>query len=221
MGVGLNLGVLHRPSDFFSWGFSYRSKIEVDYSGDGLLTQQPTGDPAFDAIVAGMLPFDQNLPIETSIEFPDQASLGLGFRLDPKWLFEVDFNWTGWSSFDTLDIDFTTEDSLDSVRPQNWDDAVNVRGGVVWDYSDRAHWRFGMYFDETPQPEEAVSPILPDADRLGFTAGFGLQAESVTFDIAVLYVDFDDRTVRFPNSTDGFYGTYSSDTMLLGLSFGW
>jgi len=221
IGVGLNLGVLHRPCDFFSWGFSYRSKVTVDYSGDGLLTQQPTGDPVFDAIVAGTLPFGQHLPIETSIEFPDQASLGLGFRLDPKWLFEVDFNWTGWSSFDTLDIDFTTDDSLDSVRPQDWDDAVNVRGGVVWDRSERAHWRFGMYYDETPQPEDAVSPILPDADRLGITLGFGLQAESVTFDIAALYVDFDDRTVRFPNSNDGFYGTYSSDTALLGLSFGW
>jgi long-chain fatty acid transport protein len=221
VGVGLNFGVLHRATDFFSWGLSYRSKVEVDYSGNVQLTQQPTGDPVFDAIVAGTLPFGRELPVETSIEFPDQASLGLGLRFSPKWMFEVDFNWTGWSSFDTLVIDSTTDDSLDSVRPQNWDDAVNVRGGVVWDRSERAHWRFGVYFDETPQPEESVSPVLPDADRVGLTLGFGLQAADLTFDIAALYVDLDDRTVRFPNSNDGFYGTYMSDTLLLGVSFGW
>lgn len=38
---------------------------------------------------------------------------------------------------------------------------------------------------------------------------------------AALYIEFDDRTVRFPDSNDAFYGTYMSDSVLLGVSFGW
>jgi long-chain fatty acid transport protein len=220
-GVGFNIGVLHRTNDFLSWGFSYRSAIEVDYSGNARVTQIPTGNPVFDAIIAPQFPFDENLSARTSIEFPDQASLGLGFQFSPEWLFEVDFNWTGWSSFDMLNVNIASDPSLDTTRVTDWDDAVNVRGGVVWDYSETATWRFGLYFDETPQPIEDVGPLIADADQIGFTLGYGLEAENLTFDIALLYIDFDDRTVKFPDSNDGFYGTYGSRRVSLGLSFGW
>lgn len=218
-GYGFNLGVLHRVSDFFSWGFSYRSRVTVDYSGDGVLTQVSSGDPAFDMIVASQISFDQKLPIETSIEFPDEASLGLAFQINPQLLFEADFNWTGWSTFDKLVIDFTTADALDSTRVEAWDDAINIRTGVRWDRSDRSHWRFGFYWDESPQPIESVSPLLPDANRLGYTVGWGRQWKTLSFDVALLYVDFDTRTTT--TSRDGLYGTYNTDTLLLGTSIGW
>jgi len=219
-GIGFNLGLLHRLNDFFSWGFSYRSKITVDYAGDVLLTQIPTGDQAWDDAVAAALPFDQNLPVETRIEFPDQASLGVAFRLNPRWLFEADFNWTGWSSFDQLSLDFKPpSDGLSETHPQMWDDAINVRAGVRWDRNARSHWRFGIYWDESPQPEETLGPLLPDANRTGYSVGYGLGAKKFTFDIAMLYVDFKTRTTT--SNVDDFFGTYRSNTLMLGTSFGW
>jgi long-chain fatty acid transport protein len=219
-GIGFNLGILHRVNDFLSWGFSYRSKITVDYGIDGRLTQILTGVPSIDDPIAAALPFGESVPATTSIEFPDQASLGVGLRFNPSWYFEADFNWTGWSSFDQLTIDLSAPyDGASVSRPQLWDDAINVRTGVRWDRTAKSHWRFGIYWDETPQPEETVSPMLADADRIGYSVGYGLGAEKFVFDIALLYVEYDSRTTA--SNYDDFLGTYRTNNVTLGMSVGW
>lgn len=217
---GWNVGVLHRVTDRVSWGASYRSTTKIDFGGDGRLTQVPTGNPALDALVSGLLPFDQDLPLTTSIEFPDLASLGVAIRLTDTVLFEADFNWAGWSTFDTLRIDFASpNDALDSEVVSNWDDANQYRFGVNWTGHGDAEWRFGWYIDETPQPDEAVSPLLPDADRIGYSVGWGKPLGATFLDLAVLYVDFDTRTTT--TNSDGFQGTYRSDVWLASATIGW
>ena len=104
---GFNIGILHRWNESFSWGLSYRSKISVDYDGSARLTQISTGNPQFDAIVGAQIPFNTKLPVKTAIDYPDQASLGLAFALTRDLLLETDFNYTGWSSFKSVPINFT------------------------------------------------------------------------------------------------------------------
>jgi len=218
-GYGFNVGLLHRPTDHLSWGFSYRSKVKVDYSGDARLTQVLTGNATFDSIVAASTPFDEDLPIETSIEFPDQASLGVAYKLGGSVVVELDANWTGWSSFDQLDIDFTQDPALSETLVENWDDAYNYRLGVTFSPNGRSQWRFGYYFDETPQPDESVSPLLPDADRNGVTVGYGWIGDRFTADFAALYVMLKDRTTT--TNSNGFNGTYETNVLLLGATLGW
>jgi long-chain fatty acid transport protein len=218
-GYGFNAGILHKVNNSFSWGLSYRSRIKVEYDGDARLTQVPTGNAQFDAIIASRLPFNRDLPVETEIEFPDQASLGLAFALSPNLLLETDFNWTGWSSFEDVPIDFTggaTNSLPDTSLPQGWDDANNYRAGLRWTVSPTTQWRFGYVFDETPQPEEGVSPLLPDADRNGFTLGIGWNK----LDVAVMYLPFDERTRDESRPGEGpFFGTYNTTAWLFGLSY--
>lgn len=219
-GFGWNAGLLHHATDRFSWGLSYRSKIDVDYSGDGRFTQIPTGIPAFDMAVAAQIPFGQDLPIETSIEFPDMASLGLAYRVSRNLLVETDVNWTGWSSFDQLVVDFQTADAFDQVIPEEYDDVYNYRVGLNWTVNPTSEWRFGYVYDETPQPERSVGPLLPDADRNGFTVGYGYQG-SWDFDVALMYLDFDERTRDETFRGEPiFHGTYNTTAWLLGLSLG-
>lgn len=218
-GFGVNIGFRQVISDLFTWGLTYRSEVEIEYSGDGLLTQQLTGDPVFDAIVAGTFPFDTSLPLETEITFPGFASLGLGFAVSDTIYVEGDINWTGWSSFDNVPIIFTTVPSLSTDLPQGWDNALQVRSGLRWTRSDTAQWRFGLYWDESPQPDEGVSPLLPDADRIGYTVGYGHAGEKYDIDAYVLFVDFDDRTTL--TNRDNFNGTYQTTVLLAGVTLGW
>jgi len=217
-GIGWNVGILHRASDSFSVGLTYKSSIDVDFAGDAEFTQILTGDPVFDAIVAGQLP-DADVPIETSIEFPAQATLGVSCKLSDRWQAEFDLGWTGWSSFDSLVVQFDAASGLpDLVRPQGWDDVYNYRGGAEYTLNDRASVRFGLYFDETPQPDESVSPLLPDADRWGYSIGYGRTGGKVDFDAYLLYVDFDDRTTT--TNLDNFNGTYKTGVWIVGASVG-
>jgi long-chain fatty acid transport protein len=225
-GYGWNAGLLHRVGGGnFSWGLSYRSQISVDYEGDAELTQNLTGTP-FDALIATRLPFGSTFPVETGIDFPDMASLGFAYRFTPTFLAELDLNWTGWSSFDKLDIVFPEGQLPSSTIPEEYEDANNYRLGFAWDTSATNQWRFGVVFDETPQPEPAVSPLLPDSDRLGYTLGWGHEGNRVDFDLALMYLTFDDRTrdENFSASAEDraaeYFGTYNTEAVLLGLTLG-
>jgi long-chain fatty acid transport protein len=218
-GYGWNIGILHRYNNSFSWGLSYRSGLEIDYQGDARLTQIPTGIVAFDQLIRSRLPFDTDLPVATAIEFPDMASLGLAFALSPNLLLETDVNWTGWSSVDEVDIDFTRDQLPDTAIPERWDDVYNYRAGLRWTASPHTELRFGYVFDETPQPEEAMSPLLPDADRNGFTFGWGRDG-AWDVDFALMYLLFEERerARSFPDEGNDYFGTYNTTAVLFGLT---
>ncbi len=218
-GFGFNVGLLHKASDFFHWGLNYRSTVEIDYSGEAAFSQNLTGTP-LDQLVPTVLPIGQEVEVETEIEFPDQASLGFAFHFSEGVMLETDFNWTGWSTFDVLPVDFEIDD-FDSERIQRWDDAYNYRIGLRLGREGESQWRFGYVFDETPQPEEAISPLLPDADRHGFTLGWGYVGNKYTFDIAGMFLIFDDpeRFRSFPEEGD-FFGTYEQQGILIGATLG-
>lgn len=221
-GTGYTLGLLHRPNESFHWGLSYRSTIEVDYGGDLRLGQIPTGIPPFDQFVATVLPLATDIPISTSIEFPDQASLGLGFALSPSSWLEVDFNWTGWSSFDRLVVDVPADPRFAIDRPENWDDVWSYRIGYRWSGAGSGEWRVGYIYDESPQPLASVSPLLPDADRNALTAGYGWSSPTFAFDLALMYLAFDDVDPSpADGQIDGFYGTYKTTGWLLGATLTW
>ena len=225
VGLGWNLGLLHKVSSRFSWGLAYRSEMSIDYGGDARLTQILTGVPAFDAGVGAQLPFGRDLPVETAIDFPDLAMLGFALRLTPELLLETDIQRTGWSSFEEVDIEFTENPQFSRVLPENYDDAYAFRVGLNWTTSPRSEWRFGYVFDETPQPEEAVGPLLPDADRHGLTVGYGHRGRW-DFDLALMYLEFAKRTRDKTLQNDEFpaepifHGTYETTGLLLGLTLG-
>ena len=217
-GYGWNVGLLHRSSESFSWGLSYRSKVQVDYDGTARFTQVSTGIPALDALVATRIPFDRDLDVSTSIEFPDLASLGVNFALSPTVRLELDANWTGWSTFDKLPITFSQVPPLSSEEIQGWHDAWNYRAGLSWARPNNCEWRFGYVYDETPQPAESVSPLLPDATRNGLSLGWGHSFSRTTLDLALMYMKFDERTTTI--NRDRFDGTYNSTAWLFGASLG-
>jgi len=218
---GFNIGILHRWNESFSWGLSYRSEIKVDYKGSARVTQIPTGFPQFDLAVASQIPFGKDLPVETGIDYPATASLGLAFALTRNLLLETDANWMGWSSFKNVPINFTggAGNSLpDANLPQGWKDVYNYRAGLRWTTSPASQWRFGIVFDNTPQPEENVSPLLPDADRIGYCVGYG-HTQGFRFDTALMFLDFKKRTKSTFAANEGpFLGTYQTQAVLLGLT---
>jgi len=220
-GYGFNVGLLHRVNESFSWGLSYRSKVTVDYEGDARLTQISTGNAQFDAILRAQLPFNTKLPVKTSIDFPDQASLGLAFGLTRNLMLETDVNWMGWSSFKEVAIDFTggaTNSLPDTTLAQNWEDVYSYRIGLNWTVSPASQVRFGFVYDQTPQPEEGVSPLLPDADRNGFCIGYG-HTQGFRYDVGLMYLDFKSRTTNKARPEQGpFFGTYKTRAVLLGVT---
>ena len=143
--------------------------MDIDLDGDAEITQIPSGNAQFDAIVRAGLP--PNQPINTSIPFPSIATVGVAFSPNENWDLEVDIIRTGWDRFKALSVNFETTPAASFVRPQNWENSNSYRFGVNHNATENWDVRFGFVYDENPQPIESVSPLLPDSDRLGGSIG--------------------------------------------------
>jgi len=196
----------------------------VNYEGNAEVTQISSGNPVFDAIVGTQIPYNTKLPVKTTIDYPDQASLGLAFGLTRNLLLETDVNYTGWSEFKDVPIDFTggAGNSLpDTTIVEKWKNAYSYRAGLRWTTSDSSQWRFGLVYDQTPQPTEGVSPLLPDADRTGYCIGYG-HTTGFKYDIGLMYLDLKERTANKSRADQGpFFGKYKTQAVLLGLTVGY
>jgi long-chain fatty acid transport protein len=216
-GWGWNAGLLWKPVPAFSLGASYRSKMTIDYTGTARFTQRLTGDPVFDQLVAAGLPGEAK--VKTSVDFPAIASFGVAFHAPQELTVSADAVWTQWSRFSALNIQFPNHDpgTADVYRDTGWKNSWSYRIGAEKKFSALAV-RAGFVYDQTPQPDRDVSPILPDANRRGYCLGLGYSSERWGVDVADMYLPFSDRNTHGKNG-DGFNGVYKLTANLFGLNF--
>lgn len=224
-GWGWNAGILWKPVPLLSFGAAYRSSIEIDFEGEAKFTQRPTGNAAFDALVAAGLPRGKR-EVRTTVEFPSTVNFGAAVNLPADFTVALEADWTDWSVFEELVIRFPDLPGLDQCQPTGrnlcratkWEDSWAYRAGLEKKWGNFAV-RGGYYFDESPQPLEDIGPILADADRNVYALGIGYNTERWGVDVADLYIDFKERDTRGTDNTDGFFGEYSEAANLLALSF--
>jgi long-chain fatty acid transport protein len=213
-GTTWNVGILLKPG---TWriGAAYRADMDLDFKGDLTVTQILTGTP-LDALVKAGLPPNQG--VKTSIPFPAVASLGVASTALPNWVIEGDITHTTWSRFKALSVTGDVSGLLIN-RTENWNDTYSYRLGA--NHTVNADWdvRFGALYDENPEPIEAVSPLLPDSDRLGATFGIGYHHGPWTIDATEFVLHFKQRSTQ-GTSTD-LNGLYKTDANLVSLNLGY
>jgi len=214
---GFNTAVLWKPTDMVSVGISYRSKVVTDYDLKATFKQRPTGSAAFDALVATQLPQGVQ-PATTTIALPASLQMGLAVHPIQPLTVSVQFDWTQWSLFKTLDVSFTNIPGAGINRENNWHDAWAYRGGLQYMVTKEMAVRAGYYYDKTPQPASDVGPILADNTRDAFTFGFGYNTETWGVDVGDVYIKFHKRDATTPN-TDNFYGTYKETANVGSINF--
>ena len=216
--IGWNVGILYKANEKLRFGASYRSDMDIDLNGKADVTQISSGNAQFDAIVSTQLPPDQ--PINTSFPFPAVGVVGVAFSPRPDWDVEFDITHMTWTRFKALSVNFETTPAASFTRPQNWDDSSAFRLGVNHKATDMWDVRLGAVYDQNPQPVEAVSPLLPDSDRIGVTMGTGLHTGPFIADWSVMILHFKDRSTEGRNA-EGFNGTYKTDAVLWSFNLGY
>lgn len=217
-GTGWNAGLLWKIGGGFSFGATYRSRVEMKFSdAEASFVQFPTGYADFDAIVAGLLPFDADVPGSTGIVFPAEMRYALAWT-NRTFTVAVDFVRMGWDTFAELPITIEGRPDLSSVREEDYVDRTTFRVGVEWRSSDRWAWQFGYLDDPTPVPTASVSPLLPDADRKGYSVGFAWDMnDKMQVQSSFLYLPFDKRSTNGQDH-DNYNGTYDTKAYLWGMS---
>ncbi len=211
-GSGYVLSASIRPSDKFSLGLTYRSKIifRARY-GEAVFRDQPAYFPDRDAFTA-------ELPM------PAEFDLGMAWKPLDKLTLAADMNYTYWSVYKKLDIKFNRLG--ETVLPKHWQNTYTWRFGAEYALSDALQIRAGYYTDQSPIPATYFSPETPSLDTRNFTFGFSYTLHKITLDAAFLYVNGKERTDSYDYykeglSTPRFSGTYVENAFVpsFGISY--
>jgi long-chain fatty acid transport protein len=210
---GWNLGALAGISSATKLGFSYRSTVEHELTGN----IDVTGPSA--AVNAG-----GTSSAKASLTLPDVAILSATHQLSEQWQLLGDLMWTGWSSLPKVDI-HRTSGALSGQLAQTLDtdfrDAWRVALGANRQYNPLLKLKFGIAFDQTPVKGEATRLVsLPDNDRVWLSLGAQwLPSKDSSMDLGVAYLYIRDGRINNDQSAAGrgrVSGTYNNGAWILG-----
>ena len=212
---GYTFGIMYKPIDILSIGASFRSEVEYNFEG----TATTTG--AEQLMEIGAFP---NGDITADLTTQMNIVGGIAVQVIPQLMLSADYQWVGWSSYDTLAVDFTDEAYDDVSSPRLYKNTFIVRFGAQYHISDQVSLLGGIYYDQMPVEPQYVNPSLPDTDRLGFSIGAEAKFnEQFGISGSYLFIRGEQLTVTdseeiYTTGDSAFNGTYNSSANLLSLS---
>ena len=137
-----------------------------------------------------------------------------------KWTVSGQYGRQGWSVFEELALVFPENPDFNESVEQNYEDSD--RYGLGLEYRANPRWAFqlGLEHDNTPQPTEAMSPLLGDGDRDVYSFGVSWKAKKFWLDVAYQYIEINGRSTN-GEAIVGFDGLYESSANLFAASLGW
>lgn len=211
-GSGFTAGIIAHPTKSISLGLSFRSQVTIDFEGDATPSNAPS-------LLDGKLP---NGNITSALTTPENITFGIAIKPLKNFTLTADYQYVGWDSYEKLEVkfqDFIDSDSgekLVSSSERNYDNGFIARLGAEYQYNDYLDIYAGFLYDSNPIPDERLDPTLPDADRLGFSAGLGYKLSSnFTVEAGYLFLRFDERKIT--NSLESYSGIENSITPMNGV----
>ena len=180
---GFNVGLMWSPLENLRFGLSYRSRINHNADGDFTfdnfkdLTNGQIGEMGEDAQkIWGTLSYlnGQTLDATATISTPAWAMATAAWDVNELLSLYATFRWTDWSSFDTLDIDYTVGTKTVTNK---WEDTYLFSVGADLRFTNWWTFRAGIGYESSPVDDPSYrTSIIPDADRWWFALGSSFKA---------------------------------------------
>lgn len=231
-GVTGHVGFTARLSDKVSFGARYLHRATVEFEeGDAEFTVIPTGltlpaanplgAPAgtpLDALLAPQFAGEGALApqsVSTELTFPAQAVIGISVRPVPDLNLLADYQWTSWSDFDALPVDFGGG-APDRELELGYDNTSTLRFGAELAATEALMLRAGFRYNEAATP--IATPLLPENERNYYTAGLGYRfGRRLGIDVMYQFIDQADRRGRV-RPVGGPVGLYTAEASTFGVT---
>lgn len=216
-GTGFGVGFYLRPTDKLDLSLAYRSPVDMNAdAGVATFNVSPSLYPAIGVNAAGQDNFKAMLPLV------DEYTLGLTYRITPKWQVSGDFNYSGWDQYNQLTLDFENaavgnqpNDPTVLVSPKNFKSTQTWRLGTQYMFNENFAGRLGYYHDQSPYADEDFIPETPSFNANVITGGIGYKWRGLGIDVSGAYNFQTPRDVK--NSYYDFYGQAKAKAYYFGL----
>lgn len=198
VGLGFKAGMLWQPHRQWSFGASYQSGTDLEYSGhsSSQLIPLPRSSTTADA------------------HFPQFVVAGVSFRPTTNWNFEFDLDWTDWDSLNSI----TFQRSFYSpVFAFNYTSSLMYEFGVTRQLGKGWYASVGYIYSENSSPDADYSPLVNDDNLHLGSVGFGHRGQRWDWAFGYHFAYNGSRTVTGSNSgtpfagaADGTYKTFNN-----------
>ncbi len=164
VGAGATFGAMISPPSLggkLQIGLAYRTSLTTNTSGSGNLE-----------LTAGT-----QTPVEMSHrqEWPQQASLGVSYRVSRKLRVAAQADWTDWSKIDKIIIQFKNRSNLDQIYNVDFKDNFALHAGGQFMATDKLALRAGYTFDSNAVPDRTIERQYLDGNKNAIDVGVGVQ----------------------------------------------
>ncbi|BAN97029.1 long-chain fatty acid transport protein precursor [Plautia stali symbiont] len=197
-GYGWNAGILYEVDKNNRFGFTYRSKVKIDFDGDykSNIPRAFNGTPQ--AIALG-LPYGTSgatIPGSLTLNLPEMWEVSGWHKVAPQWAVHYSLAYTSWSQFQELKATGSNGQTL-FYKDEGYRDAYRIALGTTYNYDDNWTFRTGIAFDDSPVPADKRSISIPDQDRLWLSAGASYAfTPDASVDVGVSYMHGQHVTVK-------------------------
>lgn len=209
--LGWNAAVNYAFDDKNEMGVVYRSKIKHSMEADF----KAYGD------------WQHYTDAYGEVTLPDSWSIGYNHKFDDKTRVEINGTWTGWSSYDALNIYFKEDIPYlsgmgipASENPKNWSDGWRYAIGVEHKLSDKYSLMAGFAYDESSIPYDGGDFIVPTGDRRTYSIGAQYHDKDQTLAMTLGWMDIGGLDFA-GGQTDGYSSahTYDNYAKIFGISY--
>ncbi|RKZ16511.1 hypothetical protein DRQ53_06185 [bacterium] len=207
VGVGTAAGLMFRPNPKLSVGVNYKGGVTNEF-------RDQDADLSFDSGAPGI-----STRVSADLKFPTIVTGAVRYEFTEQFGLEFDLVWFEWSVFDEVELDFEF-DPFDTILEENYEDVFQYRVGAEYKLNEKWRLMGGFVYDNSPQPVESVSPLLPDADRRDYSLGATWSSGLWEVSAGYMLVDFLERSTvedGVGQNLDEFNGTYDTLAHILSL----
>ncbi|MFD2234194.1 OmpP1/FadL family transporter [Phaeospirillum tilakii] len=217
IGFGGDLGLLWEFDPTARVGLNYRSQVHHTIQGKARFEGIPTvgglsTNPAFAYGTA-----------EATLTTPDTVSLGYYQDITPRWAVMSDLQWTQWSTFRTLRIEYANGRNP-SVVEEHWRDTWFFSVGATYSTEDWGKFHFGTAYDQSAVKDAHRTARIPDSNRYWLSFGYSYDfspGNQLNFGYAHLFADkanINDVS-KTSLATNTLTGQYDSSVDIVSLGF--
>ena len=177
---GYNLSAHYRFNDQWKAGFTYRSHVTLNFSGDmDFYAKLP---------IPGSQPITANVPGSAKLYTPDSYTFALAYFPTKNLSFEGQVQYNTWSNYSNLTVELPAPFG-NQTEIKDWQDTWFFSLSTEYQYNDWLTLRAGISHETSPVKEEWADYVAPVNGRWKYTAGFGIQKGNWTYDMSYVYHD--------------------------------
>ncbi len=211
---GFRIGLMFFPDEQLRIGVTYRSSMTPDLEGRIQSVFEPgvEKNPIFQT-----LHFRGDTErYREKMKLPQEAGIGVSYRLTDQWMLAGDWVWVDWSGGRTDDVvriggDGLSETLITSgykrlvIRRKGWQSIHSIRTGIEYRPVEPLRVDVGFWWDPTPTPDSAFDFSTDPGDRYvgsGAIGYYGLFDGLLDVAAHLQWVTIQERHVQVGESTN-------------------